>query len=108
MTKHIFLIITLLFTSVCAKADDFSNKPKADINITGHVIDKKSGEHLPYITVAIKGTTIGTTTDATGHYFLKGLPVGTFTIEARFVGYKSQSFEIKLEQGKTYEVNRGT
>ena len=31
------------------------------------------------MTVALKGTTIGTMTDGTGHYFLKNLPEGEFT-----------------------------
>jgi len=51
-----------------------------DANVYGHVIDKSSGEHLPYVTILLKGTTIVTTTDKTGHYFLKNLPEGTFTI----------------------------
>nr|WP_231496740.1 TonB-dependent receptor [Prevotella sp. 10(H)] len=78
---------------------------KTDANIIGHVIDKKTGEHLPYITVALKGTTIGTTTDATGHYFLKNLPEGKFTIEARFVGYQTVSKEVELKKGNTLEIN---
>lgn len=31
----------------------------SDANIVGHVIDKHTKEHLPYITVRLKGTTIG-------------------------------------------------
>ncbi len=41
--------------------------------ITGHVIDKSTGEHLPGMTIAIKGTTFGTATDNTGHFSLKHL-----------------------------------
>lgn len=42
-----------------------------DANVYGHVIDSKTGEHLPYVVIQVKGTTIGTTTDKTGHFFLK-------------------------------------
>ena len=42
-----------------------------DANVYGHVVDRKSGEHIAYATIHIKGTTIGTTTDKTGHYFLR-------------------------------------
>ena len=45
-----------------------------DANIFGHVLDKTTKEHLPYVTLQIKGTAIGTATDETGHYFLKNLP----------------------------------
>lgn len=78
---------------------------KTDANVVGHVIDKKTKEHLPYITISLKGTTIGTTTDATGHYFLKNLPEGKFTVEAKFVGYQTQFFEIELKKGKTLEID---
>ena len=40
----------------------------SDANIIGHVLDKKR-VNTSYITIALKGTTIGTVTDATGHYF---------------------------------------
>lgn len=42
-----------------------------DANVIGHVTDKDTKEHLSYVTILVKGTTIGTTTDDTGHYFLK-------------------------------------
>ena len=77
----------------------------SDANLMGHVTDKQSGEHLAYITIALKGTTIGTTTDATGHYFLKNLPEGSFTVEVSSVGYKTVSRPVKLVHGKTVELN---
>lgn len=76
-----------------------------DANIIGHVIDKHTKEHLPYVTVSLKGTTIGTTTDETGHYFLKNLPEGTFTLEVASVGYKTVRQEVKLIKGKSLELN---
>lgn len=53
-----------------------TNEPvkNTDANVYGHVKDAKTGEHLPYVVIQIKGTTIGTTTDKTGHFFLKNLP----------------------------------
>lgn len=76
-----------------------------DANIIGHVIDKHTKEHLPYVTVSLKGTTIGTTTDETGHYFLKNLPEGTFTLEIASVGYKTVRQEVRLIKGKSLELN---
>ena len=34
-----------------------------DANVYGHVIDAKTGEHVPYVTIRVMGTTIATTTD---------------------------------------------
>lgn len=78
---------------------------ETDANIIGHVIDKHTREHLAYVTVALKGTTIGTTTDATGHYFLKNLPEGDFTLEVASVGYKTVRQEVRLTRGKSLEMN---
>ena len=55
--------------------------------------------------VVIKGTTIGVTTESTGHYMIRNVPEGTFTIEVSAVGYKTQSHEIEIRRGRSYEVN---
>ena len=84
--------------------DIMVEKPN-DANIVGHVVDRKTGEHLPYVTIKIKGTTIATLTDATGHYFFKNLPTGRHYIEAKYVGYMSKTYEVFITKGKTEEVN---
>lgn len=76
-----------------------------DANIIGHVTDKDSHEHLPFVTILLKGTTIGTTTDHTGHYFLKNLPEGNFTLEVSSVGYRTFKQSVTLVKGKTLELN---
>lgn len=78
---------------------------KSDANIVGHIIDKKTQEHMPYVTVAVKNTTISTLTDLTGHYFLKNLPEGEFTIEISSVGYKTISQKVICKKGVTHELN---
>ena len=77
----------------------------ADANINGHVVDAKTNEHLPYVTISLKGTTIGIATDATGHYFLKDMPVGEFTIAASYVGYRTSEQKIAIEANRTLEIN---
>ena len=67
--------------------------------------DAATGEHLPYITVVVKGTTIGTATDGTGHYFLKNLPAGEFVLEASMLGYGTVEKRVTTTSGKTIEVN---
>lgn len=82
-----------------------ANKVDTDANIVGHVVDKKTREHLPYINVFVVGTMIYTTTDATGHYLLKDLPVGKHTIEVRGTGYKTERRDVVLSENKTEEMN---
>ena len=76
-----------------------------DAHIHGHVIDKNTGEHLPYMVVMLKGTTIGVTTESTGHYMIRNVPEGNFVVEVSAVGYKTQSREINIRKGRSYEVN---
>ncbi len=49
---------------------------------------KSDGEHVPFATVSIKGTTIGTAADASGHFKITNLPVGNQTVIITAVGYK--------------------
>lgn len=78
---------------------------RTDANIFGHVLDSKTGEHLPFINVVLKNTTIGTTTDATGHYALKNLPEGKFTVVAHIVGYRPHEQDVVLKKGVSLELN---
>ena len=104
MRKYIVLLVSLLFILNKAQADNVDVK-NTDANIFGHVVDAKTGEHIPYVVVSLKGTTIGTTTDATGHYTLKNLPEGKFKVEARYVGYETLEKDIVLKKNKSQEVN---
>lgn len=78
---------------------------KTDANIVGHVLDDATGEHMAYVSVGLKGTTIATMTDATGHFFLKNLPEGPATIIVTSVGYKTLEVPLDVKKGKT--VNLG-
>ena len=75
-----------------------------DAHLTGHVLDEKTGEHLPFVNVQLKGTDIGTVTDETGHYFLKDLPVGRQTVVFSYVGYETLELPVVTEADKTVEL----
>ena len=53
----------------------------------------------------LKGTTIGVATESTGHYMIRNVPEGTFTVEVSSFGYKTQTREINIRKGRSYEVN---
>jgi len=94
----ILIIILLTFVNVLK-----AQKQLTDANIFGDV--KCNGVHIPFATIFIEGTTIGTATDNTGHYKLINLPEGTFTIKARLVGYKPQEQTITTKANTTLEIN---
>ena len=80
------MIATLLLITPAIAAEPENNQQSSDANIIGHVLDKKSREHLIGIIIKIKHSPYGATTDASGHYFLRNLKPNTYTIEVSGVG----------------------
>lgn len=109
MNKIYILFLCLCCAVSAMMADTYNNEKEVmnptDANIFGHVVDKATGEHLPGITIILKGTTIGTATDDSGHYMLKNLPEGEFMIEVSFIGFKTVTKKITTGKGKTQELN---
>ena len=101
MRKFFYVILLSLFATQMA----FAQADLTDANVVGHVIDKGNGEHIPYVTIRLIGTSYGTMTDATGHYFLKNIPDGDYEIEATCIGYVPQKYKVKIRERKTSEVN---
>lgn len=90
----------ILFISICIST---FLSAQTDANINGHVM--ANGKHLSFVNISLKGTTIGTMTDETGHYRLVNLPEGNYIIVAQSIGYKPVEKKIDLLAGKTLEVN---
>ena len=71
MTKRILSVLFMMFLAFSAMAQEG--------HLRGKVIDNKTGETLIGVTVAVVGTTMGTTTDFDGNYSLNCLPVITIS-----------------------------
>ncbi len=102
MKNSILLFAIFILMPLFAEASE-RRHPEASVH--GHVIDRNTGEHVPFLVVSLKGTTVGTSTGDTGHYFLEHLPQGTFMLQVSGVGYKTASQEITLKDGVALEVN---
>jgi TonB-linked SusC/RagA family outer membrane protein len=61
--------------------------------ITGIVTEKETNEPLPGVTVAVKGTTLGTITMIDGTYRLE-IPSEAVLVQFSFIGYKTQEIAI--------------
>lgn len=63
---------------------------------SGIVTDSTSAESVPYASVFVQGTTIGTTADIEGRFSLKSeTPLSTITFA--FIGYKDKTIRIRHE-----------
>lgn len=115
MNKVFMGVCGLLLTQTAAFAEDknpiinttaaIQAQKETDANLFGHVIDKKTGEHLPFINIFVKGTTTGTATDASGHYFLSNLPAGNVTIQVKAVGYKTVEKQVTVKAHTNTELD---
>lgn len=59
--------------------------------IVGKVTDAKTGEGLPGANVVIVGTKMGAATDLDGSFVIINVPVGTYTVSASMIGYRTSS-----------------
>ena len=79
-----------------------------DAHIHGHVIDKNTGEHLPYIVVILKGTTIGVSTESTGHYMISNISAGPPRSETPAEGHKTKTRHLnghtKIRYNATFTI----
>ena len=69
-----------------------------ELTVTGKVTDAKTGEPLPFVNVAVKGTTMGTTTDENGKFSLK-VPDKNAALSFSYVGYEDVTLPL---QGRIY------
>jgi len=99
MTRHILSTLLLALSALVAYAQS------ADTNLTGHVIDKETGEHMPFYIIRIPDLHMATTTDASGHYNLRDITPGEHAVEASFTGYGTVTKKVTLKPGTTTELN---
>jgi outer membrane receptor for ferrienterochelin and colicins len=101
--KLIYAFCAFLFIIVkTGVADEPEKKPKTDAMLFGDV--KSANEHIPFATITIKGTTIGTAADATGHFKMANLPLGEQTAVISAIGYKTIEKEIQMKAKKSITI----
>ena len=93
------LVLVLLAMPVLAYAQNTGK-------IAGRVVDGSTGDGLPGATVVVEGTTLGTATDIDGNYFIIGVPVGSYNVQASFVGFQTETITgVDVSTGYTQELN---
>ena len=100
----IYFVCVLIVLTINIRAS-FAQNPANDAHISGHVLDKSTGEHLPFVSVVIRGLTLGTTTDATGHFIFRNVPLGEYTIAASFIGYETVEQTVTVVANRTVEID---
>jgi hypothetical protein len=92
-------MMRLLFTLLLAPFFVFAQQK---YQLTGSVVEK-GNTAIPGASVFLEGTTMGTQTDANGHFSLKNIPAGRHRLVASMVGYVPKMVLIDFP-GKTSEL----
>jgi len=95
-TKFVHFIILLLISL------SFQQGFAQDKTISGKVTSADDGEALQFVTIIVKNTTIGTTTDLNGKYTLI-IPESAKILVFSFLGYQEK--EISIDPEGTLSVN---
>lgn len=82
--------------------DDEADMLSSSIN--GRVIDKESGEPIPFATVRLNPGNLGTSTDFDGNFVLESEP-GNYTLDVSYVGYSEISKNLNVDEKGTQKLS---
>ncbi|WP_010663649.1 TonB-dependent receptor [Marinilabilia salmonicolor] len=104
-TRYILPIISLFLiisgiTTATASGEQPIKPPSATLE--GQITN--NGEPIPYATVQIKSTMIGTATTDEGNFAMSA-PEGSHTIVVRALGYKPVEKEVQISEGQTHSLH---
>ncbi|MBC6990505.1 SusC/RagA family TonB-linked outer membrane protein [Hymenobacter sp. BT491] len=98
--KKLFLLFNLLLFTALLQQVVAQNR-----SISGRVTDRASGQGLPGVTVVVKGTTVGASTNSDGTYALS-VPASATALTFSSIGYIA--VEKTLGDASTYDVALAT
>ncbi|MBB6610809.1 TonB-dependent receptor [Pontibacter sp. Tf4] len=96
MSRHLYTVLILFFAAHFALAQSTGR-------IEGRIVSERN-EPLIGITVALQGTSTGTSTDEEGKYALKNITPGNYTLVASGIGYATVKHEVEVTAGTTKTV----
>ena len=106
MKKQILLFLTGLLCPLAGTARPVEPSTVKEGNIiTGHVIEKGTEENLAYATVLIVENGMGTVTGYDGHFRLKDVPAGKYTLKVQLMGYAAQTKTVVVSNEYTVDLH---
>ena len=104
LITSILLIIYLIIISPKIYSQ-VSIKNSAFGEIKGNVIDAKTKDQLAGVNVYIMNTIFGSASNNKGDFSITSIPVGSYTLTASMIGYKSKSAQVLVKENATVEIN---
>lgn len=97
------LILCITFLALCLIPKIAG--AQGGFTIEGKVISSDNGEPIPGVTVLLKSTTTGTSTDMEGNYTIQGTKIGILVFS--FIGYETQEIPINSRSILNVELEDG-
>ena len=82
--------IALIFSSFFSVAQ--VSKPTINSTLKGQVLDEKTKQAIPGVSIFIKGTTHGVLTDSEGNFYFQTGQKFPYTLVLSFIGYQKQEY----------------
>lgn len=67
---------------------------KSNLTVNGKIFDTKTGESLPFVTVRVPGTNIGSMSNVDGFFTLLNVPTDTSTLVITYIGYQKRIIKL--------------
>ena len=99
--KTILFVYALILCATLLYANDHE-KVHGRASVSGKI--ESMGEQVPFATVFLKGTSIGTSADMSGSFELSNIPSGLHTIVFSAVGYKPVQKMINIRDDENLKV----
>jgi len=78
------------------------SQPKEKMNINGYVLNKESGEAIPYANIMVNNSSWGTITNSDCYFALVGIPKGKIFLMVTYIRY-----DIKTEKLTVVQIEKG-
>ena len=92
--KKIFFHFIFLFNITCIFSQGFGA-------VKGKVIDYQTREALPYVSIIVDGTNIGSSTNENGEFIINNIPLGFIKVQILLLGYQpkmSDNYQVTIDK----------
>jgi len=92
--KTIFFCFIFLFNITYIFSQGFGT-------VKGKVIDSQTREALPYVSVIVDGTIIGSSTNENGEFIINNIPLGFIKVQISLLGYQpkiSDNYQVTIDK----------
>ncbi|MEF8817742.1 MAG: TonB-dependent receptor [Salinibacter sp.] len=72
--------------------------------VEGRVFERQTDTSLPGVNIVVPDLDRGAVTDGEGRFVLRGVPPGTYQLQARFVGYAPTTRTVQVRAGRTAQL----